>query len=112
MKYFSLDMNIESIESNYRLLALELHPDKSNYDSQDDFISMKLEYDEIKAIKKHWFILDGFFKYVYYRHPETIPELNIKEVLSKSLNFINDVSGTVKQVRNVAKNTNRVLRKI
>ena len=46
-RYFSLEMSIEELRTNFRKLCLELHPDKGG--NAEDFKAMKNEYDYVAA---------------------------------------------------------------
>lgn len=105
-------MTAEQIQATYLKLSVELHPDKSNYDSQDDFVAMKQEYEDIKAIKKHWLALNQYFEQMYYTPPQQRPEMDLQDIFSKGLSFINDASKVAKEVNKVAKNVNKAFKQV
>lgn len=108
-------MQPDMIEQTYRKLSIELHPDKADYDSQDDFIAMKAEYDAIRAIRKHWAELDSFFRNIYYRPQTQNPPaqtFDFQSILADGLNFMNETTKLVKEGNKIAKNVNKAIKSV
>lgn len=61
MDFFNFDMTIEEAQHKYIELSKIYHPDTFQGDI-DIFRNIKEEYDEFKAIKKHWQEIKDYIK--------------------------------------------------
>jgi DnaJ-class molecular chaperone len=67
MRYFNLEMSSDEAKSKYYELAKVLHPDGAKDDGENKtklelYKTLKAEYDEFSAIKKHWNEIVEFIK--------------------------------------------------
>lgn len=118
-------MSQSDIDSLFKELSFKLHPDTSNYDSNNDFIQLKAEYEEIKVIKNNWNELESYFEKKYLPHiqslmnklgdlnrNEPIQSFNYENLLSDSLAFLKNANLLIENANDGYKRVKKVGKKV
>jgi hypothetical protein len=66
-------MRLSEAKELFYKLSNELHPDKTKTDTDDTFVEMKQEYDDLLAIERRWTDIKEFTR-IKYQYCEVIKE--------------------------------------
>lgn len=114
MKYFTFQMTRQQADATYNRLVFNLHPDHNNSpDANNDFITLKEEYDDIKVILKYKAELEYYFKPTNSNSMlDMISKIDWNYTLNTADKYISDITNIVNTGSDVVRKANKIAKKL
>ncbi|MCX6154427.1 MAG: DnaJ domain-containing protein [Candidatus Kapabacteria bacterium] len=120
MKYFRFETSADEAARAFRLLSVEMHPDKKPNDprANDNFSEMKQEYEDFCAFKRHENEILAYYTPQMiqtlaggFQAPQTAPkQANFEDIIAQVTNLVNGASNLFSQGTKLAKEVQKIMK--